>query len=84
MLLNCSSLVTWETSVNITLKLLPAFTKIYECPETIMLLSKNENALSLPFCSKEELSMGFLQTLFVSKTDFRQNHFALSSSFYSI
>lgn len=54
--------------MNITLKLLPAFTKIYECPKTIMLLNKNENVLSLPFCGKEELSRGFLQTLFVSKT----------------
>lgn len=54
--------------MNIKLKLLPVFTKIYECPETIMLLNKKEeNVLSLSFCGKEELGMGFLQTLFVSK-----------------
>lgn len=53
--------------MNIKLKLLPVFTKIYECPETILLLNKKENVLSLSFGGKEELGMGFLQTLFVSK-----------------
>lgn len=35
-----SSLVAWETTVNITLNSLPAFTKTDDCPETIILLNK--------------------------------------------
>lgn len=67
-ILYSSGLVTWETLVNITLKLLPALTKMYECPEAIMLLNKKGNIFSL-FVAKEELGMGFLQTLSVSKIE---------------
>ena len=33
--------------MNIMLKLLSAFTKIYECPETIKLLNKKETVFSV-------------------------------------
>lgn len=65
--LYCSSLVTWETSVNITLKLLPALTKIYECPETMMLLNKNGNVLSLPFLWQGRIKYGFSSNPFCFK-----------------
>ena len=67
--------------MNITLKLLPAFTKIYERPETVILLHKKANVLPLPFCGKEELDVGFLQTLFVFKTELQTKSFYFIVSF---
>lgn len=52
--------------MNIILKSLPAQHKIYECPETIKLLNKKENGISL-FVVRGGVDIDFLQTLLVSK-----------------